>query len=82
MQYLQDLDLADLFTIEVTRRVNPDATIRLGARAWEVQPDLVGERVLVRYNPDDLARRTPGVRVAYRPLSDRDAAFAQAFPVQ
>jgi transposase InsO family protein len=76
VQYLQDLDLQDLFTIEVTRRVNPDATIRLNSQAWEVQPDLVRERVLVRYNPDDLAR------VAYRPLSNRDAAFAQAFPVQ
>jgi transposase len=76
VHYLQDLDIQDLFAIEVTRRVNPDATIRVSARTWEVRPDLVGERVLVRYNPDDLTR------VTYRPLHDKGAAFVQAFPVE
>ena len=75
VRYLQELALDDLFLIEATRRVNADATFRLASRFWEVRPELVGERVLVRYNPDDLAR------VLYRPLQEADAAFLPAFCV-
>ena len=75
VHYLEDLALEDLFLIEATRRVNADATFRLASRFWEVHPELVGERVLVRYNPDDLAQ------VLYRPLQEADAAFLTAFCV-
>ena len=75
VRYLEHLALDDLFLIEATRRVNPDATFRLASRFWEVRPELVGQRVLVRYNPDDLQR------VLYRSLQDRAAPTEQAFPV-
>jgi putative transposase len=75
VQYPQALDLAELFLVEVTRRVNADATIRLATRSWEVRAELVGQRVLARYNPDDPQR------VLYRPVLDPQVAFAPAFPV-
>jgi len=75
VRYLPALDLAELFLIEVTRRVNADATIRLASRAWEVRPELAGQRVLVRYHPETLKP------VRYRPLDERDAPFVDAFPV-
>jgi len=84
VRYLEALALSDLFLIEVTRRVNPDATFRLASRFWEVRPQLVGERVVVRYNPDLLARGTQAgdlTRVLYRPIDDRDAALEHAFLV-
>lgn len=75
VQYLQGLELAELFLLEVTRRVNADATIRVAARSWEVRPELVGQRVLVRYNPDDPQQ------VRYRPVLQPQLAFTPAFPV-
>ena len=75
VRYPQALDLAELFLIEVTRRVNADATIRVAARSWEVRPELVGQRVVVRYNPDDPQR------VLYRPVLHPQAPFAPAFAV-
>lgn len=75
VRYLEDLAIEDLFLIEATRRVNADATIRLASRFWEIRPEMVGQRVFVRYNPDDLQR------VLYRPLQDPDAVFEQAFPI-
>jgi len=76
VRHLSELDIDDLFLIEATRRVNADATIRVASRFWEVRPQLVGERVLVRFNPDDTQR------VLYRPLQNAAATFEQAFPVQ
>ncbi|MEK7836602.1 MAG: hypothetical protein AAB328_01340, partial [candidate division NC10 bacterium] len=52
VRYPPQLDLADLFLVEATRRVNADATLRLASRLWEVDPKLVGQRVLVRYHAD------------------------------
>ncbi|MEW6753158.1 MAG: DDE-type integrase/transposase/recombinase [Candidatus Latescibacterota bacterium] len=75
VRYPQALDLAELFLIEVTRRVNADATLRVAARSWEVRPELVGQRLLVRYNPDDPQR------VLYRPVLQPQAPFIPAFPV-
>ena len=75
VRYLEELAVDDLFLIDVTRRVNADGTFRLASRSWEVRPERVGERVLVRYNPDDLTR------VLYRPLQEPDAAFLPAFCV-
>lgn len=71
-----EIDINDLFLIEATRRVNADATIRVASRFWEVRAELVGSRVLVRFNPDDTNR------VLYRPIQDPRATFEQAFPVQ
>lgn len=67
--------LDDLILVEATRRVNADSTIRVASGFWEVRPELVGERVLVRFNPDDTRR------VLYRPIHNPDAAFEQAFHV-
>ena len=75
IRYIEEIALDDLFLIEATRRVNADATFRLATRFWEVDPELIGKRVIVRYNPDDLKR------VLYRPLEDRHAAFEPAFSV-
>ncbi len=76
VRYPPQLDLADLFLIEATRRVNGDATIRLASRLWEVDPQLVGQQVLVRYHADAPSR------VLYRPVHDPKADFQQAFPVE
>jgi len=75
VRYPQTLELAELFLVEVTRRVNPDATIRLAHRSWEVHPALVGQRLLVRYNPDDPQQ------LRYRPVLLPNAPFTPAFPV-
>jgi len=75
VRYPPQLDLADLFLVEATRRVNADATIRVAAASWEVDAQLVGQRLLVRFHADDPQR------VLYRPLADPKAAFQPAFPV-
>ena len=75
VRYPPQLELADLFLVEATRRVNADATIRLVSRYWEIDPRLVGQRVLVRFNADD------PTRVLYRPVEEPKADFQQAFPV-
>lgn len=75
VRYPPQLHLADLFLIEATRRVNADATIRVASGYWEVDPQLVGQRVLLRFNPDDPQR------VLYRPVDQPTACFQQAFPV-
>jgi hypothetical protein len=75
VQYPAAIKLEDLFLIEVTRRVNADATIRVAARAWEVQPGLVGQRLRVRYNPADPQR------VLYRSSLKPQDPFSLAFPV-
>jgi hypothetical protein len=72
VRYVEALAIEDFFLVEATRRVRPDGTIRLASRYWEVDPRLVGERVVVRYNPDDPRQ------VRYRPATDPKAAFQQA----
>ena len=76
VRYAPQLDLADLFLVEASRRVNADATIRVASQFWEVDPELVGQRVLVRFNPNDPER------VLYRPVQQPKAALQQAFPVR
>ena len=80
VRYPPQLDLADLFLLEATRRVNADATVRVAAAYWEVDPRLVGQRVLVRFHADASNSLLPQ-RVLYRPVEDPHAAFQQAFPV-
>lgn len=75
VKHLSELSIDDLFLIEGTRRVNNDSTIRVAAKFWEVTAP-VGERVQVRYNPDDTQH------VLYRPLQDKHAPFKQAVRVQ
>jgi putative transposase len=75
VRYPPPLNLADLFLIEATRRVNADATIRVASGYWEVDPQLVGQRLLVRFNPE------APERVLYRPLEKPQAEFQPAFPV-
>ena len=75
VRYPPQLDLADLFLVEATRRVAADATVRVGARIWEVRAELVGEHVLVRFNPEDPQR------VLYRSVRQPDEPFETAFPV-
>lgn len=75
VRYPPQLDLADLFLLEATRRVNADATIRVAAAYWEVDPQLVGQRVLVRFHAD------APTRVLYRPVEQPKANFQPAFPV-
>ncbi len=49
-----EVDLNELFLEETKRRVAKDGTITLKGRAFEVGPTFIGERVTVRYDPDDL----------------------------
>ena len=46
------LDLDDIFLFEARRRVHKDRTVSLNGRLYEVDPLLVGQRVILRYDPD------------------------------
>jgi putative transposase len=72
VRYVDTLAIEDFFLIEATRRVRPDGTIRLASRYWEVDAHLVGDQVLVRYNPNDPKE------VRYRLATDAKAAFQAA----
>lgn len=76
VRYVEAVTLEDLFQVEESRRVNPDGTIRVGDRLWDVDPKLAGARVLVRFNPCFVTR------VLYRPLGDTALPWGTAFPVQ
>jgi len=47
----QHLDLDDLFLFDTLRKVNNDRTVSLNGKLFEVDPNLIGERVTLRYNP-------------------------------
>jgi putative transposase len=81
VRYPEEFAVEDLFLVEVVRRVGSDGTFRLLSQAWEVRAELVGERVLVRYDPESLRTGKGSKRVLYRPLGDHRAPFLPAFPV-
>ena len=45
------LDLDDVFLFEARRRVHKDRTVSLNGQIYEVDPMLVGEHVILRYDP-------------------------------
>lgn len=51
------VDLDDLFLYEAARKVMNDRTIRLNNRIYEVEPQLIGQTVTVRYDPQAPAAR-------------------------
>ena len=46
------LDLDAIFLFEARRHVHKDRTVSLNGRLYEVDPLLVGQRVILRYDPD------------------------------
>jgi putative transposase len=64
-------DLTDLFLFEEKRKVQQDRTVSLHGVVFEVDAALVGETVLLRYDPSHLTR---GVQVHYQ---GRPYAFAK-----
>lgn len=76
VKQVSELKLDDLLQIEETRRVNPDGTIRVARRVFEVRAPLAGTHVRVRFNPCNPAR------VWYRPAQDSRASFQEAFLIQ
>lgn len=56
-------DLGDLFLFEEKRKVQKDRTISLHGVAYEVDATLIGETVLLRYDP---VRRQRGIQVHHR----------------
>lgn len=76
VRYVQEVALEDLFQVEESRRVNPDGTIRVGDRLWEIDSKLAGSRVLVRFNPSGITR------VLYRPVGNSAVPWGTAFLVQ
>ena len=46
------LDLDEIFLFEARRRVHKDRTVSLNGRLYEVDPLLVGQRVILRYDPE------------------------------
>ena len=56
------LDLDDLFLFEAKRRVMKDRTVSLAGRLYEVDPLLVGETVVLRYDPSAPPERPIQVR--------------------
>jgi transposase InsO family protein len=51
------LDLADLFLFETKRRVQKDRTISLNGQIYEVDAVLVGETVILRFDPSAASTR-------------------------
>ena len=45
-------DLDEIFLFEARRRVHKDRTVSLNGRLYEVDPLLVGQRVILRYDPE------------------------------
>ena len=45
------MDLADLFLLEIRRKVRKDRTVHFQTRVYEVEAWLIGEFVLLRYDP-------------------------------
>ncbi len=76
VRYVEAVTLEDLVQVEESRRVNPDGTIRVGDRLWDVDAKLAGSRILVRFNPSFVTR------VLYRPFGDSAVPWGTAFPVQ
>ena len=66
--------LIDAFRWAVTRKVTRTATISLEGNTYAVDPALVGQRVEIRYDPEDLTRLD-----VYH--DDRPAGFATAFTI-
>ena len=50
------LDLDDVFLFETVRKVNADRTVSLHGVVYEVDAALVGERVVLRYDPSRLGQ--------------------------
>ena len=46
------LDLDEIFLFEARRLVHKDRTVSLNGRLYEVDPLLVGQKVILRYDPD------------------------------
>lgn len=76
VRQVSEISLDRLLQIEETRRVNPDGTIRVAAKLFEVRSPLTGSHVRVRFNPAD------PVKVFYRPLKEPEASFVEAFPIE
>jgi len=76
VKHVSELSLDELLVVEETRRVGRDGTIRVHARLFEVDAQLAGDRVVVRFNPADPAR------VLVRPLAHQSAPFVPAFPIK
>ena len=51
-----DVDLDDLFLFEARRKVRKDRTVSLNGYVYEVDALLVGETVVLRYDPERLGR--------------------------
>jgi hypothetical protein len=79
--------LAEAFRWQVTRRVTRTATVSLEGNAYSVDPALVGRRVELRYDPEDLtvvevtcAGRPAGVATAFLIGRHTHPAVPQARP--
>ncbi|MBI2320242.1 MAG: transposase family protein, partial [Betaproteobacteria bacterium] len=75
VRQVSEVSLDRLLQVEETRRVNPDGTIRVAAKFFEVRSPLTGH-VRVRFNP------AHPVKVFYRPLKEPEASFEEAFPIE
>jgi putative transposase len=75
VRQVSEISLDQLLLVEETRRVNPDSTIRVAGKVFEVRAHLAGSHVSVRFNPANAAK------VLYRPLKDSQASFEEAFPI-
>lgn len=75
------LDLNELFLCEVTRRVQNDRTVSLNGVVYEVDAALVGEKVLLRYDPAASPGRPVQVWHEHRRIHDAKPldAYANCF---
>ena len=72
------LDLEEVFLFEARRRVHKDRTVSLNGQIYEVDPILVGEHVILRYDPEAPPTRPLGVVHQGKPagLATRLDAYA------
>ena len=57
VKFVREPDLVwDLFLKRESRRVHNDATVSVGGKVFEVPPTLIGQKVEVRFEPNDLSK--------------------------
>ena len=71
------LDLEDMFLFEAKRKVMKDRTVSLHGRLYEVDAALVGENVLLRYDPGAPPARP--LKVRHRDRDAGDATILDAY---
>lgn len=78
VRYLQvGVDLRDIFLFEAARKVKKDRTVQLHSRIYEVDAQLVGEIVTLRYDPCAPPKRP--IQVVYQNSAAGEAVLVDLY---